>query len=394
MSQGCQSSPEVSPIPLSVPCLAGNEWEYVKECLDTGWVSSAGPFVSRFENEIARTLGVNHAVATSCGTAALHLALLVSGVEADQEVLVPAVTFIASANAVRYLGAWPTFLDIDSRTWQLDVTALESFLRDACHQTVDGLVNTETGRRVSAVMPVHLLGHPCDMDRILQLAEEFGLLVVEDNAEGLGSLYRGRSTGGLGKISALSFNGNKIITAGGGGMVATNEQELAERARYLSTQARDSAVEYAHSEVGYNYRLTNIASALGVAQLELLPGYLAKKRQIAERYEAAFTEVQGVEWQLEAEWAQSNRWLFAITIDPQCCPLTARELMKRLSERKIEARPLFRPLHRLTPFQDCHADKIKVADTVYERALCLPSSPNLTEMQQSRVIEEVLRLLS
>ena len=269
-------------IPLSVPCLAGNEWAYVKECLDTNWVSSVGAFVDRFEGMAAAALGVGHAVATMNGTAALHIALKLAGVEADDEVVVSDLTFIAPANVVRYLGAWPVFVDAEPRYWQMDPQKLRDFLRKECDFAGGTLKNRHTGRRVAALLPVHILGHPCDMDPILEEAGAFGLPVVEDATESLGVRYNGRPAGSFGRMACLSFNGNKILTTGGGGMLVTNDAELARRARHLTTQAKDDTVEYIHGEVGFNYRLTNVLAAIGVAQMEQLESHVADKRATAE----------------------------------------------------------------------------------------------------------------
>jgi perosamine synthetase len=254
-------------IPNAVPHLAGNEWKYLKECLDTNWVSSVGPFVSRFELEVSAYVGVDHAVATVNGTAALHVALLAAGVRLGDEVLVPALTFIATANAVTYCGAHPVFLDSEALSWGLDADKLADFLSRECAIEDGQVVNRASGRIVRAVLPVHLYGHPVDLDAVLEVTRRYPLAVVEDAAEALGARYKGIAVGCHGLVSCLSFNGNKIITTGGGGMVLTRYPEVAARVRRLTTQARTDALEYIHEETGYNYRLTNLQAALGVAQL-------------------------------------------------------------------------------------------------------------------------------
>jgi perosamine synthetase len=388
-----EPSPEPGRIPLSVPELEGNEWLYVKECLDTGWVSSAGRFVERFEQEMAAFVGVKYAVATSCGTAALHLALSVAGVDVDDEVLMPTTTFIASANAVRYQGAWPVFLDVDHAYWQMDPDKLSRFLKTECRWSGGRCLNKTTGRRIAAVMPVHLLGHPCPMDEIVQIAAAYELPVVEDAAEALGSLYKKQMAGSIGDIAALSFNGNKIMTTGGGGMILTNREQWASRARYLSTQARDHRWEYVHNEIGFNYRLTNVAAALGVAQLERMPERLHRKRMVAERYQDQLRDVPGLAWQQEAGWARGNRWLFACLVDPGLAALGSRQLMESLDQVGVEARPIFQPLHVLPPFAQCQAFEVSVADRLCQQALCLPSSAGLTEQRQAQVVAAVRQLL-
>src|SRR6476619_7426048 len=271
---------EAGTIPLSVPELGGNEWLYVKECLDTNWVSSAGPFVDRFERMVAAVSGDRFAVATASGTAALHLALLVAGIESDDEVIVSSLTFVAPVNAIRYVGAWPVFIDAEPNHWQMDPQKVADFLTNQCIWANGQLRNKSTGRRVKAILPVHILGHPCDMDPIVQIARKFELVVIEDATEALGARYKSRPVGKPGDVACFSFNGNKIITTGGGGMIVTDNERWAEKAKYLSTQAKDDPIEYIHDEIGYNYRLTNIQAALGVAQIELLDKHIAAKRNI------------------------------------------------------------------------------------------------------------------
>jgi len=269
-------------VPLCVPEIRGNEWRYVKECLDTGWVSSVGAFVERFEKDMARQAGARHAVAAVNGTAALHVALLVAGVKPDDEVLVSTLTFIAPANAVRYAGAWPVFIDAEPDYWQMDPQRVADFLEKECRLEKGELRNRSTGRRVKAIIPVHILGHPVNIKPILELARKFSLLVIEDATESLGAKYEGRPTGSLADMACFSFNGNKIITTGGGGMITTDNEAWARRAKYLTTQAKDDPVEYIHNEIGYNYRLTNMQAAMGCAQLEQLDDYVVKKRHIAK----------------------------------------------------------------------------------------------------------------
>jgi len=376
-------------IPLCVPEIRGNEGPYLKECLDTGWVSSAGPFVTRFEQDMARRLGAGHAVAVATGTAALHLVLLAADVGPDDEVIVPALTFVATANAVRYVGAWPVFLDVDPDHWQLDPAAVASFLREGCEIRDGKTVNRASGRPVKAILPVHLLGHPVDIDPLLDLAREFHLTVIEDATESLGALYRGRPVGRLADAACLSFNGNKLLTTGGGGMILTGRQDWADRTRYLSTQAKDDPVEYLHREIGYNYRLTNLQAAVGCAQLEQIDAFLAAKRAIAGRYQAAFAEMPGFYLQQEAAWATSCWWLPTVRIDPAVAGLDSRTLMHRLEERRIQTRPLWTPMHRLPPYAGCQAWRVTVADALHRDCLSLPSSVGLLPDDQRRVIREI-----
>jgi perosamine synthetase len=266
--------PSADYVPLCIPELRGNEWAYIKECLDTGWVSSVGSYVDRFEADLARYVGIQHAVAVVNGTAAIHIALLVAGIQPEDEVLVSTMTFIAPVNAIRYAGAWPVLIDSDAETWQMDPQQVADFLEKECETRSGSLWNRHTGRRVRAIMPVHILGHPVDMHPIMELARRYDLIVIEDATESLGARYKEQMTGCIGDIACFSFNGNKIITTGGGGMLVTNRQDWAEKARYLTTQAKDDRLEFIHNEIGYNYRLTNVQAAMGVAQLEQLEAYI------------------------------------------------------------------------------------------------------------------------
>jgi perosamine synthetase len=374
-------------VPLSVPEIRGNEWAYVKECLDTGWVSSAGAFVDRFEREMARVSGAGHAVATASGTAALHVALEVAGVRRDDEVLVSALTFIAPANAIRYLGAWPVFIDAEPAHWQMDGRRVRDFLADGCVLRDGALRNRRTGRRIAAILPVHILGHPVDLDPILELAREHGLPVVEDATESLGATCRGRPVGQLGDVACYSFNGNKLITTGGGGMLVTRHEAWARRARYLTTQAKDDAIEYVHHEVGYNYRLTNLQAAMGVAQLEGLADFLAAKRRIAERYTAALRDVPGLAPMREAEWARSAWWMYTVGVDEEVYGRDSRALMRALDARGIQTRPLWQPLHRSPAHAGSPVASCPVADELNRVALSLPCSVGLPDADQKRVID-------
>ncbi len=377
-------------IPLCVPEMGGNEWAYIKDCLDTGWVSSVGLYVTRFENEIAATVGTKYAIACVNGTAALHIALLVAGVEPDDEVLMPSLTFIAPANAVRYAGAWPVFIDSEPEYWQMDPALVADFFTNQCERSGGVLRNKSTGRRVKAIMPVHVGGHPVDMDAINPIAHEYDLPVIEDATESLGATYKGQLTGRLGDIACFSFNGNKVITSGGGGMIVTDDEQMAAKARYLTTQAKDDPVEYVHYEIGYNYRLTNIQAALGCAQLELLDEYLAAKRRIAETYREAFEAVPGIAPMPQAEWVESTFWLYTILVDEDVYGMDSRALLKKLGERKIQSRPLWQPIH----LSKAHANSPKadcpVAERLNRMGLSIPSSVGLTAAEQAAVIEAIV----
>jgi perosamine synthetase len=383
---------EVAPggIPLSVPHLAGKEWEYIKECLDSNWVSSAGPFVERFERALAAYVDKKHAVAIVNGTAALHIALIVAGIEPDDEVLIPSLTFIAPANAIRYANAWPVFIDVEPKHWQLDVQKLTDFLHNECEWKHGTLRNKTSGRRVRAILPVDILGHPCDMGPILEAAHKVDLKVVEDATESLGGRYKQTKVGNLSDIACFSFNGNKIITTGGGGMIVTNDDRLAEKARYLTTQAKDDPVEYVHNEIGYNYRLTNIQAALGCAQMENLDQFVGRKRAIAAKYKQAFRSVDGLTLPEEASWAYSTFWLYTVRVSADNFGVDSRQLMHTLRGCGIQARPLWQPLHLSKAHQGAQQYRIEAAETINREALSLPSSVGLTNDEQDRVIEVVL----
>ncbi len=373
-------------IPLSVPDIRGNEWKYVKECLDTNWVSSAGPFVDRFERMLADYAGAQHGVAIVNGTAALHTALLIAGVAPEDEVLVSTLTFIAPVNSIRYVGAWPVLIDAEAEHWQMDPQRVADFLDNDCVWRDRELRNKATGRRVKAIMPVHILGHPCDMDPILAAARKYELTVIEDATESLGSEYKGRRVGHLGDIGCFSFNGNKIITTGGGGMIVTDDSTWAAKAKYLSTQAKDDPIEYVHNEIGFNYRLTNIQAALGCAQMELMDETLAKKRAIAARYDAALGDVPGISLMRQADWAMSNFWMYTILIDAKTYGENSREVLKRLAREEIQSRPLWQPMHQSPACQKFQVQGGGVADLLHRDGLTLPCSAGLPLDDQNRVI--------
>lgn len=382
-------APSKGVVPLCVPEIRGNEWQYVKECLDTNWVSSAGPFVDRFESSLASYVGVQHGIAIVNGTAALHLSLLVSGVTADDEVIVPALTFIAPVNAVTYAGAHPVFMDVEPNHWQMDVAKLDSFVRNECEWINGELRNKQTKRRVKAILPVHILGHPCDMDAIMTIARKYDLRVIEDATESLGARYKNKMVGTHGDVACFSFNGNKVITTGGGGMIVTNDPKLAERARYYSTQAKDDAIEYVHNNVGYNYRMPNVQAAIGCAQLELLDEYVETKRRIFDKYQKELEDIPGIGFQSEASDVFSIIWMTTVTVDAKLFPCDSRSLLRQLADKKIQTRPLWHPIPSLPPYSSCQSYHVEVADQLYSKALSLPSSVGLTPEDQQRVIEGI-----
>ncbi len=379
-------------IPLIAPEIRGNEWRYVKECLDTTWVSSVGSYVDRFEQMVALQVGAKHAVATVNGTSALHIALLVAGVQPDDEVLVSTLTFIAPVNAIRYAGAWPVFIDAEPDYWQMDPVRVVEVLERDCRWIDGKLYNRRTGRRITAILPVHVLGHPVDLDPILAVARKFGLKVIEDATEGLGATYKGRGLGGFGDIACFSFNGNKIITTGGGGMLVTNDGECAQRAKYLTTQAKDDPIEYVHGEIGYNYRLSNLLAAVGCAQMEQLAAYVAAKRKIAACYASELENVPGVVLMRNAPWAASTFWMYTIMVDEQKYGMDSRRLMRALGSQEIQCRPLWQPIHQSPAHASDNVAAMPVAEQLARQGLSLPCSVGLTESEQNRVISALVGL--
>jgi dTDP-4-amino-4,6-dideoxygalactose transaminase len=368
---------------LSEPVLGGNEAAYLQECVDSTFVSSVGAFVDRFEREMAHRLGAGHAVACSSGTAALHVAFVALGIDAASEVVVPTFTFVASANAVAYTGARTLLVDSERRSWNMDTERL----RD------EVVARARRGDRLpDAIEVVHILGQPADMAPLLELSSEYGIPLVEDAAEALGATVDTgagdgpRHVGTLGTVGCLSFNGNKLITTGGGGMVLTDDGDLAARIRHLTTQAKLPGAGYEHDMVGYNYRLTNVAAALGVAQLEQLEGFLSARRQVAERYRAAFAPMPEVEMAPGLPGAAPSHWLSCVLLADRARRDAVRQ---HLADEGIEARPVWLPLHRQAPYRDAPRLGGEVADELADRGLALPSSASLTPADQQRVIDAV-----
>lgn len=364
-------------IPLHEPYFAGNEWRYVKECLDTGWVSSVGKFVDRFEEELSAYTGVKRAVAVVNGTAALHVCLILAGVERDDEILIPALTFVATANAVCYTGAVPHLIDVAENTLGVDPAKLSAYLEEVAELRTEGCFNRATGRRIKALVPMHTFGHPVDIEPLCELCERFGIVLIEDAAESLGSFRSGRHTGKWGRLSALSFNGNKTITTGGGGAILTDDEELGRMAKHLTTTAKlPHSWEFNHDMVGYNYRMPNLNAALGCAQLEMLPSFLEAKRELAKRYEYAFAQVQGVTWLSEPANCRSNYWLNCLVLDVEQAH-RRDEILACANAAGIMTRPVWTLMHRLPMFSDCPRMHLATAESLERRLINVPSSPAL-----------------
>ncbi|GLR18871.1 LegC family aminotransferase [Portibacter lacus] len=359
-------------IPLSIPHLSGNELKYVTECIETGWVSSAGSYVTKFEEMVAKWAGCKYGIAASSGTSGLHLAMHMLGIEHGDIVLVPNITFIASANAVAYTNATPVFIDIDPETWQMDLDLLEEWLDE------------NNSPSVKAVMPVHVLGNMCDMEKLLDIAYRHGLRVIEDSTEALGSYYKGKSAGSFGEMNVFSFNGNKIITTGGGGVIVTNDEAHAKRAKHLSTQSKVDPETYFHDEIGFNYRLVNVLAAIGVAQMEQLPSFILKKKEIDAFYRTNLKDVGDIRFQKVEDNVDPNCWLFTFQSSQQV------EILKALKENEIIARPFWYPMNQLPMFKENiyhhHSDYSR---RIHANCLSIPSSVNLGESELTKVVEVI-----
>jgi len=362
------------PVALHEPCFEGNEWKYVKDCLDTGWVSSVGAYVDRYEVELARAMDVARAVAVVNGTAALHVCLLLAGVERDDEVLLPALNFIASANAVSYCAAVPHFVDIEEETLGVSAERLRVYLAGISERRQAGLFNRTTGRRIRVLVVMHTFGHPCDLDALKAVCDEFDLPLIEDAAEALGTQYKGRPVGSSGLLSTLSFNGNKIVTTGGGGAILTNDLVLADKAKHLTTTARrPHRWEFIHDEVGFNFRLPNLNAALGCAQLERLEEAVARKRALADRYRAAFAGISGVRFFTEPSHGASNYWLNTLILDRPFAHLRD-SILERTNDAGLITRPAWTLMHRLPMYGSCPKMDLRVCEDLASRIINIPSS--------------------
>lgn len=377
-------------IPLSEPYLAGNEWKYVKECLDTGWVSSAGRFVNEFEKEIQKFTDSRYAVACINGTSALQVSLRIAGVTSNDEVIVPTLTFIAPVNAVRYLGAEPVFMDCDD-FYNIDSVKTIEFIKNETVCRDSSVYNKKTQRRISAIIPVHIFGNAAYLDELIDVCRERNIKIIEDATESLGTKYikgkfKGKYTGTVGDLGCLSFNGNKIITTGGGGMIISDNAEYAQKAKYLTTQAKDDKLRYIHNEVGYNFRMTNIQAAIGVAQLEKLSDYIRAKKRNYTVYKEEIDKISGLHLAELPEYADNNHWMYALQIDREIFGKDRSELMDHLSENKILTRPVWHLNHLQKPYQNCQYYKIEKAVQLLHNTLNIPCSVNLTEDQIYKVI--------
>ncbi len=372
------------PILLSTPHMGDRELEFVKEAFDTNWIAPVGPHVDAFEQEFCQVIGAGHAAAVSSGTAAIHLALRLIGVESGDEVFCSTLTFAATANPITYLGAKPVFIDSDRTSWNMNPDLLQEALEH----------RARIGKLPKAVLVVHLYGQSADIDPILQACDRYEIPLIEDAAEALGATYKGRSPGTFGRIGIYSFNGNKIITTSGGGMLVSDDAELVAKARFLATQARDPAPHYQHSEIGYNYRLSNVLAGIGRGQLRVLSDRVEARRRNFEIYNRALGNLPGIEFMPEAAFGRATRWLTCLTVNPTTFGAPREQVRLALAEQQIEARPVWKPLHLQPVFADCECIGGMVAEDLFAQGLCLPSGSSLTTEDLERVIQAIAAVYS
>lgn len=360
-------------VPLHEPTFNEKEIEYVTDCIKTGWVSSVGSYVTRFEEELAKFVGVKRAVAAVNGTAALHIALKIVNVQENDEVLIPSLTFVATANAVSYCGAIPHFVDVHEETLGIDPFKLENYLNEIAELRNGELFNKLTNRRIKAIVPMHTFGHAVHLDEIVTLAEKYHLTLVEDAAESLGTYYKGKHTGSFGKVNAISFNGNKIITTGGGGAILTNDEKLADLAKHLTTTAKiPHKWEYVHDYIGYNYRMPNINAALGCAQLEKMNDFLKKKKELTAKYEEIVSELEGVQLFKQPSHSDSNYWLQTLILNDS---FNREEVLAFLNENGVMSRPIWQPISELDMYKACPKMDLNVTSMLKRKIVNIPSTP-------------------
>ena len=370
-------------IPLSVPHLAGNEWTYVKDCLDTGWISSVGSYVTAFENKVAEYTNRRFGVACVNGTNGLHIALMINGVNRGDMVIVPNVTFVASLNAIKYAGADPILVDIDPDTWQMDIDLLEVFLKVHTRVEKQDCIHKETGKRIKAIMPVHVLGNIGDIRKLQELCTAYNLAMVEDATEALGSWFNGKHAGTFGTTGVFSFNGNKIISTGGGGVIVTDDEQLARKAKHLTTQAKVGD-EYLHDDIGYNYRLVNVLAAIGLAQMELLPSFIEKKKNIDNYYRQQLTGIGDIKFQQVLPETDPNCWLFTLRTKKM------RSLLECLNNQAIQSRPFWVPMNQLQMFKDdMYVTRQNHSRLIYEESISIPCSTGITQEQLETVSKAI-----
>jgi len=385
-------------INLHEPLLGGKEWKYVKNCLDRGWVSSVGNFVNIFEKKIAKYTGAKYAVACVNGTSALQVSLELAGVKKGHEVIVPSMTFIAPVNAIRYNGAEPIFMDNDD-FYTIDINKTIDFINNETRKVSGATVNKRTGKKISAIVIVHVFGNAVKLNDLQAICKKRNIVLIEDVAESVGTFYttgryKKKHTGTIGKIGCLSFNGNKIITSGGGGMILTNDLKIAKRAKYLTNQAKDDPIYSIHNEIGYNFRLTNIQAALGLAQLESISKYIKKKRLIHKRYIKKINKIKYLSISKTPYFARSNHWLNILEIKKNLSKKNLLKAINYLNRSGIKTRPLWYPNHLQKKYKNCQTYKLKNVNKVYQNRLCLPSSAQLTEWELNFICSKLKILFS
>ncbi|MEQ9397791.1 MAG: aminotransferase class I/II-fold pyridoxal phosphate-dependent enzyme [Longimicrobiales bacterium] len=373
------STPEAPRVYLSPPHMSGRELERIEEAFESNWIAPLGPHVDAFEREFAAYVDAPHAVALSAGTAALHLALKLAGVGRGDRVMVSSLTFVASANPIRYEGAEPIFVDSERASWNMDPALVAEGLADLARR----------GELPKVLLAVHLYGQTCDLDPIMEACAEYGVTLIEDAAEALGSDYKGRPPGTFGHSGIFSFNGNKIITTSGGGMMVTNDGAMAVHARKLATQAREPESFYEHAELGYNYRLSNVLAGIGRAQIAVIEERVAARRRNFARYEEALSDLPGFSFQPEAPWGRHTRWLTCIQVDPEAFGATAEDVRLALEEHNIESRPLWKPMHLQPLYDGCEMLGGAVCEEFFDRGLCLPSGSSLADADLDRVVDVI-----
>lgn len=371
-------------IPLSLPLLEGNEWKYVKDCLDTGWISSAGSYVNKFEEMIAEYVGAKYGIACMNGTVGLHIAQILCGVVSNDYVIVPNITFIATLNAIKYTGADPILIDVNKTNWQMDLSVLENFLESKTEIKNSQCVLKENGRIIRAIMPVHVLGNIGNLEKLIKLSKKHHLKIIEDSTESLGSFYKKQHSGTFGDFGVFSFNGNKIISTGGGGVIVTNNEELAKKAKHITTQAKVSPTEYIHDEIGYNYRLVNVLAAIGVAQMEKFPDLLKKKRIMDNYYRKELSNVGDIEFQEVNSNVNANCWLFTFKTKKM------RPLLDYLNNNGVMSRPFWMPMNQLEMFKnDLYVTENDNSSSIYETCISIPSSAGINEQEMREVVSKI-----
>ena len=378
-------------ISLAIPNLSGNERKYLNECIDTTYVSSVGAFVTRFENAVAKVSGVSYATATSSGTTGLHTALMACGVKRDELVIIPSYTFIATANAVSHCGAVPWCIEIDKKSWTMSSHCLREEIDNNTFFDGKDLFHKESGYRVPAIMPVYTLGLPADMDEIRAIANQYFLPVIADAAAAIGATYKGNPIGRIADVTVFSFNGNKTITCGGGGMLVSNNEELIYKAKHIATTAR-VGTEYSFDMVGYNYRMTNVQAAIGCAQIERLDSFLDRKRMIRQRYDEAFRNIETVSVFPTVSYANGTEWFSGIVLNDNS-ENTIIEMIESLKKNEIESRTFWKPVHLQQPYLNIPKSDLGFTEKLWDRILTLPCSTNLSDADQKKIIEVVLTMI-